>query len=49
MDLADPDGVSWVVLFNQRSEDPALPDSSIDAALHSAADRVAEWPRRDLF
>jgi hypothetical protein len=43
------DGVSWIVLFNQRSEDTNFPDSSIDSALHHAADRVAGWPSRDLF
>jgi len=43
------DGLSWVALFNQRSEDGNLPDSAIDPALHRAADSVAEWPTRDLF
>ena len=38
------DGLSWAVCFNQRSEDKALPDGAIDAALHRAADRVTEWP-----
>jgi len=38
------DGVSWVVLFNQRSEQSKLPDEAIDAALHRAADAVKEWP-----
>lgn len=32
------DGWVWAVVFNQRSEDPKLPDSDIDAALHRAAD-----------
>jgi N-acyl-D-amino-acid deacylase len=43
------DGLSWVALFNQRSEDRNLPDSAIDPALHRAADSVAEWPTGDLF
>jgi N-acyl-D-amino-acid deacylase len=38
------DGVSWVVLFNQRSEQSKLPDGAIDSALHRAADAVTEWP-----
>ena len=33
------DGLSWAVLFNQRSEDKKLPDSAIDPALHQAADQ----------
>jgi CubicO group peptidase (beta-lactamase class C family) len=43
------DGLSWVVLFNQRSEDKKLPDSAIDPALHRAADAVSIWPTADLF
>ena len=43
------DGLSWAVLFNQRSEDKKLPDSAIDPALHRAADAVTEWPDEDLF
>ncbi len=43
------DGVSWAVLFNQRSEDKKSPDSAIDGALHRAADAVAKWPTDDLF
>jgi N-acyl-D-amino-acid deacylase len=43
------DGLSWAALFNQRSEDPKLPDGAIDTALHRAADAVAEWPDHDLF
>jgi N-acyl-D-amino-acid deacylase len=43
------DGLSWAVLFNQRSEDSKLPDLSIDPALHHAADAVVEWPEVDLF
>jgi N-acyl-D-amino-acid deacylase len=43
------DGLSWVVLFNQRSEDDKLPDSAIDPALHRAADKVKSWPAHDLF
>ncbi len=43
------DGLSWAVLFNQRSEDKQLPDNAIDPALHRAADAVGEWPSKDLF
>ncbi len=43
------DGLSWAVLFNQRSEDSAMPDSAIDPAMHRAADATAEWPTEDLF
>ena len=43
------DGLSWAVLFNQRSEDSKLPDGAIDGAMHRAADAVAEWPGNDLF
>ena len=43
------DGLSWAVLFNQRSEDSKLPDGAIDSAMHRAADSVAEWPETDLF
>jgi hypothetical protein len=42
-------GLSWAVLFNQRSEDKKLPDGDIDAALHRAAKAVREWPAHDLF
>jgi CubicO group peptidase (beta-lactamase class C family) len=43
------DGLSWAVLFNQRSGDKKLPDGAIDPALHRAADAVKEWPEHDLF
>ena len=43
------DGISWAVLFNQRSDDDKLPDSEIDPALHRAANAVTEWPKFDLF
>jgi N-acyl-D-amino-acid deacylase len=43
------DGLSWAVLFNQRSEDKQLPDEAIDSALHRAADSVTSWPTVDLF
>ena len=43
------DGLSWAVLFNQRSNDPKLPDNAIDPALHRAADAVTHWPDIDLF
>jgi N-acyl-D-amino-acid deacylase len=43
------DGLSWAVLFNQRSEDKKLPDSEIDPALHRAANAIVKWPEHDLF
>jgi hypothetical protein len=43
------DGLGWAVVFNQRSRDAKLPDGAIDAALHRAADSVADWPKEDLF
>lgn len=43
------DGLSWAVLFNQRSNDPKLPDIEIDPAMHRAANAVEEWPTEDLF
>ena len=43
------DGLSWVVLFNQRSGVKELPDSAIDPAMHRAAAAVAKWPQHDLF
>lgn len=42
------DGLSWAVLFNQRSKDRKL-DGEIDPALHRAADAVKAWPTGDLF
>jgi N-acyl-D-amino-acid deacylase len=43
------DGVSWVALFNQRSEDKHFPDATIDGAINQAVDSVREWPDVDLF
>lgn len=43
------DGLTWAVLFNQRSDDGSLPDNAIDPALHCAAATVKEWPTEDLF
>ncbi|HEY3148936.1 MAG TPA: serine hydrolase domain-containing protein, partial [Dongiaceae bacterium] len=43
------DGLSWAVLFNQRSEDKKLPDGAIDGGLHRAADAVVDWPKENLF
>jgi len=37
------DGLSWAVLFNQRSENNQGSDLAIDAALHRAADAVTVW------
>ncbi|HWN96177.1 MAG TPA: serine hydrolase domain-containing protein [Methylomirabilota bacterium] len=43
------DGLTWAMLFNQRSEDKGLPDNAIDSALHRAAAAVTKWPAHDLF
>lgn len=43
------DGVSWVALFNQRSEVEQFPDGAIDGAINQAVDSVREWPDVDLF
>ncbi len=43
------DGLSWAVLFNQRSSDFQIRDAAIDPALHRAAAAVREWPAEDLF
>ena len=43
------DGISWAMLFNQRSADKSKPDSAIEAALHRAADAMTAWPEPDLF
>jgi len=43
------DGVSWAILFNQRSSNKKKPDAAIDAALHRAADAMTSWPEHDLF
>jgi CubicO group peptidase (beta-lactamase class C family) len=43
------DGLSWAVLFNQRSENKKLPDDAIDGALHRAAAAAPRWPEEDLF
>ena len=43
------DGLTWVALFNQRSEGEMPSDDDLDPALHQAADAVKRWPRGDLF
>lgn len=43
------DGLSWAVLFNQRSEGLKVGDGPIDGAMHRAADAVEQWPADDLF
>lgn len=43
------DGICWVVLFNQGSSNPEMPDMEIDSALHGAANSVERWPSHDLF
>lgn len=43
------DGVSWVTLFNKRSNDSALLDEAIEVELNDAVDKLAGWPSVDLF
>lgn len=43
------DGFCWAALFNQRSQNSALPDTAIDPVLHRAIDAVKQWPDHDLF
>jgi len=43
------DGISYAVVFNQRSENLKPGDSAIDLALYQAADAVQPWPAEDLF
>jgi N-acyl-D-amino-acid deacylase len=42
------DGLNWAVLFNTSSGRKSLA-GAIDPLLHEAADKVKEWPRKDLF
>ena len=42
-------GISYAILFNQRSDGANTGDSSIDSALNRAADAVTDWPAKDLF
>jgi CubicO group peptidase (beta-lactamase class C family) len=43
------DGLTWVALFNKRSEKKETPDAAVDGALHKAANQVTNWPAKDLF
>jgi N-acyl-D-amino-acid deacylase len=43
------DGISWIVLFNQRSEDDKLPDHDIERVVNTTLDRITDWPDGDLF
>ncbi|MET8140696.1 serine hydrolase domain-containing protein [Sphaerisporangium sp. NPDC005288] len=43
------DGLSWVVLFDQRDDPSGLGYGDIDALLHKAANAVTTWPTTDLF
>ncbi|MFG1863368.1 serine hydrolase domain-containing protein [Microbispora bryophytorum] len=43
------DGLSWVVLFNQRDDPSGLGYGDIDLLLHQAADAVSPWPTTNLF
>jgi CubicO group peptidase (beta-lactamase class C family) len=43
------DGLTWCVLFNQRTDASGLPYSDIDGILHQTADAVSTWPNHDLF
>ena len=42
------EGLNWAVLFNTDGGRKLLVDT-IDPLVHGAADKVKEWPRRDLF
>ena len=42
-------GVSYAILFNQRSDDGKNGDAVIDPALVRAARAVTDWPQTDLF
>ncbi|TYB62988.1 serine hydrolase, partial [Microbispora tritici] len=43
------DGLSWVVLFDQRDDASGLNYGDIDALLHTAANSVKSWPTTSLF
>ncbi|NJP23776.1 beta-lactamase family protein [Microbispora sp. SCL1-1] len=43
------DGLSWVVLFDQRDDASGLGYGDIDSLLHTAANSVKSWPTTDLF
>lgn len=42
-------GLGWAAVFNQRTDNRALPDTAIDGALHRAAAAVKSWPKHDLL
>ena len=42
-------GLSYAMLFNQRSEDRKLGDASLDSVLGRAANSVTDWPQENLF
>jgi CubicO group peptidase (beta-lactamase class C family) len=43
------DGLSWVVLFDQRDDPSGLGYGDIDSLLHKAANAVTTWPTTNLF
>lgn len=43
------DRLSWIAVFNQRSENTRLPDGELDPALHRAANAVTHWPEQEWF
>jgi N-acyl-D-amino-acid deacylase len=43
------EGLAWALLFNQRSNNRALPDRAIMSAMERAANSVGQWPGDDLF
>jgi CubicO group peptidase (beta-lactamase class C family) len=44
------DGLTWAVLFNARENRKGKELAGlIDPLVHEAADRVKQWPKRDLF
>jgi len=42
-------GISYAILFNQRSDGSKAKDDAIDGALGRAADAVTRWPTKNLF
>ncbi|WP_037971631.1 serine hydrolase domain-containing protein [Streptosporangium amethystogenes] len=43
------DGLSWVVLFDQRDDPSGLGYGDIDSLMHKAANAVTTWPTTNLF
>jgi N-acyl-D-amino-acid deacylase len=43
------EGLTWALLFNQRSIKPKLPDNAIIGVMDRATNSVTAWPDHDLF